>query len=281
MTIRNTFQYFTQNLSAIYGESEARSIAQIVLEDAFGVRNFLSEEIFLENEKLSQIQEKLLNFEPVQYVLGEADFFGLKFKVTPNVLIPRPETEELVDLVLKKISKMNFAHSIALLDIGTGSGCIAVTIASKNKKINVRAIDISERALDVAKENARRHEAAVQFSVLDILDENKWSQLPDFQIIVSNPPYIPQAEKMLMEANVLDFEPHLALFVADENPLIFYKKIIQFAEKKLTQGGFLFFECNEHNAQQVAQVINNQFFTNIIIHQDISGKNRMLEATRL
>ena len=281
MTIRNTFQYFTQNLSAIYGESEARSIAQIVLEDAFGVRNFLSEEIFLENEKLSQIQEKLLNFEPVQYVLGEADFFGLKFKVTPNVLIPRPETEELVDLVLKKISKMNFAHSIALLDIGTGSGCIAVTIASKNKKINVRAIDISERALDVAKENARRHEAAVQFSVLDILDENKWSQLPDFQIIVSNPPYIPQAEKMLMEANVLDFEPHLALFVADENPLIFYKKIIQFAEKKLTQGGFLFFECNEHNAQQVAQVIDNHFFTNIIIHQDISGKNRMLEATRL
>ncbi len=281
MTIRNTFRYFTQNLSAIYGESEARSIAQIVLEDAFGVRNFLSEEIFLENEKLSQIQEKLLNFEPVQYVLGEADFFGLKFKVTPNVLIPRPETEELVDLVLKKISKMNFAHSIALLDIGTGSGCIAVTIASKNKKISVRAIDISERALDVAKENARRHEAAVQFSVLDILDENKWSQLPDFQIIVSNPPYIPQAEKMLMEANVLDFEPHLALFVADENPLIFYKKIIQFAEKKLTQGGFLFFECNEHNAQQVAQVIDNQLFTNIIIHQDISDKNRMLEATRL
>ena len=281
MTIRNTFQYFTQELSAIYDESEARSIAQIVLEDAFGVRDFLSEEIFLKNEKLSQIQEKLLNFEPVQYVLGEADFFGLKFKVTPNVLIPRPETEELVDLVLKKISKMNFAHSIALLDIGTGSGCIAVTIASKNKKISVHAIDVSERALDVAKENARRQKASVQFSLLDILDENKWSQLPDFQVVVSNPPYIPQAEKTLMAANVLDFEPHLALFVADENPLIFYKKITQFAEKKLTQGGFLFFECNEHSAQQVAQIIDNQFFTNIIIHQDISGKNRMLEATRL
>lgn len=274
MTIETSFRQFTKALSTIYPEREATNIAKIVFEDAFKIYSFQSVKNFLFQKELKQIESRLLKNEPVQYVLGEADFYGLKFKVNPNVLIPRPETEELVYWVLgNKLQK-----EARILDIGTGSGCIPITLKKKLPFANISAIDVSQSALEIAKINALKNEVEINFSLVDILNKKDWTTLPQFDIIISNPPYIPHQEKVVMPKNVLDFEPTLALFVENDNPLLFYETIGLFAQKHLTENGLLFFECNEFNAPKVVNLLKKQGYQTVDLEKDMEGKERMIRA---
>lgn len=318
MTIQDAISDLRDALTPLYGTGETRSIIRYVFEDFFNVKahNSSQEEIF-KNFLLPdyfKLKERLLAGEPAQYVVGFAWFYGLKFKVNNTVLIPRPETEELVEWVLQSMdngqrivdngqgtmdsgqvtrdnelqttpqfithnSKL-ITHN-SLLDIGTGSGCIPVTLKVKNPNLEITAVDISESALITASRNAYRHNVLIDFKRIDILNEKDWLQLPHFQVIVSNPPYIPHFEKTVMHDNVLKHEPHLALFVENENPLIFYEKITDFAQKHLnTEGGYLFFECNEFNATEVVAMLKLKGFKDIELRKDMSGKDRMVRASR-
>ena len=276
MTFRDAFQQTIQNLTPIYGETEAKSMSRILFEDAFKVYDFTSSSLFSAAQitELERTTQLLLQHQPLQYILGEADFYGLKFNVNSNVLIPRPETEELVYLILKTLKKTAIPQP-KVLDIGTGSGCIPVTLAKENKHLEVHALDVSTGALEVAKSNAKKNEVSVQFYEKNILDRATWADLPKFDIIVSNPPYIPHSERNLMPQNVLEFEPDLALFVENEEPLIFYETIADFALEKLNSSGYLFFECNEYNAPKVAEMLISKDFQNVELHEDMQGKARM------
>lgn len=241
MTTQQALQHIRQTLLPVYGEGESASIANIVLEDAFGFNSSQQYEnqplTTLQADQLVGILARLLAHEPVQYVVGKAYFFGLFFKVTPAVLIPRQETEELVAWVLECTKQQPTAR---LLDIGTGSGCIPVAIQKKQPAHEVHALDVSADALDIARENAAANHAAVHFHHLDILDETQWQRLPMFDLIVSNPPYIADQERALMPKNVLEHEPYLALFSGSNDPLRFYKGISRFAQQYLHTGGQLF-----------------------------------------
>ncbi len=300
MTISNAIQDLVQNLTPQYGEGEARSIACLVFEDYFNLK-LMSEndemlfQSFLK-EDFETIKAQILRGVPVQYVLGFAWFYGLKFKVNNSVLIPRPETEELVEWVLETINALkNRDNPLKIIDIGTGSGCIPITLKIKNPSLEVSAVDISESALITASRNAARHNALIDFKRIDILNENDWIPLMQnimarnalishFDIIISNPPYIPHAEKALMKDNVLSHEPHLALFVEDDNPLVFYEKIADFAIKNadfntnLKVKPLLFFECNEFNAHEVVAMLHKKGFENVELKKDMSGKDRMIKA---
>lgn len=228
---------------------------------------------------LSKIQARLLAHEPLQYVLGEADFYGLKFKVNPHVLIPRPETEELVQWIKNDIADIApKGEGKQLLDIGTGSGCIALTLQSKLPDLNVTALDVSDLALSVVSENASRLGLKVNLICTDILNTKSTESLPVYDYMVSNPPYIPIKDKADMHENVLNHEPHLALFVEDTDHLLFYRHIAIFAQKHLRTGGALYFEIHEKYANDVQQLLINYDFKNIIIKKDISGKERMVRA---
>ncbi|MBL7805591.1 MAG: peptide chain release factor N(5)-glutamine methyltransferase [Saprospiraceae bacterium] len=273
----NIFDQLVIDLTPQYGLGEARSIARIVFEDAFGLRNgpyHLSDQVA--EQQFIAIRQRLLSGEPVQYVLGEADFFGFKFKVSPDVLIPRQETEELVAWAIEWIKNT----PARVLDIGTGSGCIAITIAKKCQNAAVFAIDKSESALYIARENAENLSVSVNFSQQDILNENTWSDLPAFDFILSNPPYIPRQEAKLMPRHVLKHEPHLALFVDDGDPLLFYRAIARFARLKLHPGGRLMFECNEFNARQVYELLVEEGFSEVELRKDLSGADRMVNGIR-
>lgn len=273
-TIRQAHQQFIQQLTPFQGEREATSIARIVFEDAFRLFEYQSEQPFLAIDKLQAIQKRLVNNEPVQYILGQADFYGLKFKVTPDVLIPRPETEELVYWVLESIQKSN----LKLVDIGTGSGCIPITLKKKLPNAEILGLDISQAALKIAQENAVLNQVNVSFQAVDILKAEKWQALPYFDVIISNPPYIPYEEIGLMPKQVTDFEPNLALFVDNKAPLIFYQKIAQFAQQKLTPNGQLFFECNEFNAKEVVLILEQLGFSKVELAKDMEGKERMVRG---
>jgi release factor glutamine methyltransferase len=281
MTIQEA-RYDLQNaLTPQYGEGEAASMCRYVFDDFFALKtNDVSQESIFQNFLLDDylsLKKRLLEGEPVQYVVGFAWFYGLKFKVNPSVLIPRPETEELIYWILETIKKESLSP-VSILDIGTGSGCIPVTLKVKNNNLNVSSVDVSESALITASRNAFRNNVDIDFKCLNILDETQQIQLGQFDIIVSNPPYIPQKEKILMHKNVLDFEPHLALFVENDNALIFYESIADFAQKHLNTEGYLFFECNEYNAQDVKSMLKKRQFRDIVLTQDMSGKDRMIRA---
>lgn len=281
MKIVNAFQNFVEKLSHIYDAGEARSIARIVFEDAFQVRNVESQRAFPAEQEayLQNITSRLLRHEPVQYLLGEADFYGLKFNVDPHVLIPRQETEELVHWMMETI-KANERRDYAILDIGTGSGCIPIALKKHVPESTVFAMDISTAALTIAKANAERNNTRITFIHADILDQNACSDLEKFDVIVSNPPYIPQRERSLMPAHVLAHEPELALFVTDENPLLFYDTIADFAQSHLEPGGWLFFECNEYNARQVVELLQIKGLLHVILQHDLNGKERMIRCKR-
>jgi release factor glutamine methyltransferase len=261
-----------------HGLREALSMARIVFEDVFGVTNFEREDVLSRTDikQLEEILRRLSDNEPVQYILKEADFFGLKFKVEPAVLIPRPETEELVYAVLEQAKLDSISQSLKVLDIGTGSGCIPITLAFKQPSLEIHATDISGEALTVAKENAKKHKVSVQFFENDILDEELWEDFEYYHYIISNPPYIPYAEEHLMPLNVKGFEPHRALFVPNEKPLLFYETITRFAKMRLNKGGKLFFETNEYNARRVVDILEKNGFVKIELRQDLSGKDRMV-----
>jgi release factor glutamine methyltransferase len=259
---------------------EANAIARIVFEDAFKLYDFLSEREFsVENQKrLKEIQSRLLKNEPVQYIFGEADFYGYKFEVNKHVLIPRQDTEELVFYVKNTIRSFVKKDAVTLLDIGTGSGCIPITLKKLFPEMEVHALDVNEDALEIAKKNAAKLETDIVFYQKNILEKEECEELPNFDIIVSNPPYIPFREAHHMPENVKQFEPHLALFIDDENPLIFYEMIADFAKQKLNIDGYLFFETNEFNAKEVLSMLYNKAFTSVVLEQDMEGKDRMIRA---
>ena len=277
-----TMQHFLKKLNTslanMYSEAEIHVIANLLLENITGftrLQLLTNKELKLndeQNELANQYLERLKNHEPIQYILGETEFQGLKFKVNSSVLIPRPETEELVEWVRKPPNPLKGG----ILDIGTGSGCIAISLKKKFPSANVSAMDISPDALMVAKANAALNDADVEFIQDDILNpattDRKWD------VIVSNPPYIPVSEHSEMDKNVTEFEPHLALFVQDNDPLIFYRKIAEFAITHLSPGGKLFFETHKDLAQECKQLLESYGFTNLVIRKDMSGNERMVQA---
>jgi release factor glutamine methyltransferase len=293
------FNQISSEIAAVYEENEAKSIVFLLLEHFL---NLSKTEILLD-KKIEQafdfqdIINRLKAQEPVQYIIGETEFYGRKFKVTPDTLIPRPETEELVQLVLKEApsapeggtfdmklySKSHLtvppsgAEGAIILDIGTGSGCIAISLACEIPNAQVYAYDISEKALKVAQENAVRNNASVIFEKIDILNIAPSSH-PPYSVIVSNPPYVMNAEKSEMEQNVLDYEPHLALFVEDSDPLIFYKAIVVFASKNLIDKGLCVVEINQALGLETAELFWNQGFHSVEVVKDMFGKDRMVKA---
>lgn len=269
-------QALAEALVPLYGEREAASVASIVLEDAFGHKRQSAERPFsaAEQQAAQDISHRLLAGEPVQYVLGEADFYGLRFMVSPAVLIPRAETEELVALCLAQLPA---PAPQRIIDIGTGSGCIPVALQRQRPHWEIHALDVSASALAVARANALRHGAAIEFHEADILEAEHWPALGQFTAIVSNPPYIPPQEAALMPAWVTAHEPHLALFVPAEDPLLFYRRILAFAQSALLPGGHVFFEVNEFNATAVLELVQSTTgFAWAAIEQDMSGRQRMV-----
>ena len=273
--VSNILPYFKQELLAVSQEREIISWAYIVIEFLLG-HNRSDCIIHSEKEISNQISDQIKSIvgelktqKPLQYILGETEFYGLKFKVNKHTLIPRSETEELVEWILKE----EFSSA---LDIGTGSGCIAITLA-KNTNAKITAIDISKEAIDVAKENTKNHKVEIDFMLQDILQAETLSKV---DLIVSNPPYILNSEKEKMESNVLDFEPDLALFISDNNPLLFYKKIGVLAKKSLNCGGKLYFEINEKYGAEILEMLSKIGFVDIALKKDINDKDRMVKATK-
>ena len=281
MTLNEARTVLTKELKNVYETDESRNIIELVIEHitnmsrAEQVKNKIPYLTCTQLEDLDAITERLKKNEPVQYVLGEAWFAGMKFKVNKNVLIPRPETEEVVDWIVREAVSYEL-RAISILDIGTGSGCIPITIKKKLSEANVTAIDVCSEALFTATENAVALNAEVNFVLLDFLDEEKWKELAQYDIIVSNPPYVKQSEINTMHERVKEFEPHLALFVPDENALLFYKKLSDFAVKHLNPGGSLFVEINEALGEQVVSLFRG--FANIELRKDMQGKDRMIKA---
>ncbi len=282
-TIKDVFLSFQQGLNEVYDSRETESIALLVLEEITGIsraklKAFPEEDIMGEaSEKIQSILEELKTGKPVQYILGSTEFYGLNFLVNPATLIPRPETEELVEWVLDSFkSKAESQKPVFILDIGTGSGCIAITLKKKLPNALVTAIDISAEALHTAKQNAIINEVEVNFVQDDIL--NTKLSAKKFDIIISNPPYVTLDDKMLMHQNVTGFEPHSALFVPEHDPLIFYKAIADFAAERLNNNGLLFFEINESFGKETVELLNNKQFNSILLRKDMTGRDRMIRA---
>lgn len=280
-----TYDEFVIALQSLFDPREAQSIARIVFEDCFLLQRSQFPQTILNNTQSGRLQSifsALQRQEPLQYILGQADFYGLKFKVDSRVLIPRPETEELVEWVLDTIKPPSFSTSARILDIGTGSGCIPITLAKKLPQAEVWGLDVSPAALTLAQENAQLNQVQVHWLEVDILQEALWGQHfsnnPTFDVIISNPPYIPEREEVLMPVQVTQYEPHLALFVSDDDPLIFYRQIARFAKQYLRRNGYLFFECNEYNASEVATMLSEMAWKEIVLQKDLSGKERMIRA---
>lgn len=269
-------------LAARYGEREAKAMVRVIFEEVMGWKPIdlvLRSDYLLtahSAERIWSITERVAAGEPIQQVVGWADFYGLRFKVTRDTLIPRPETAELVDIIVKEASGRN---DLDILDCGTGSGCIAITLARALPFPNVEGIDLSERALKIAAENAKELKTPVKFSLRDMLS----LAVPDkpcYDIIVSNPPYIAESEAAAMEKNVLDHEPRIALFVPDDNPLIYYTAIGSYAHGALRPGGKLYFEINPMFARRLVQEIRGMGFTDVITERDDRGNTRFLIASR-
>ena len=280
-----TYQELWRPLTAVYDQREAQSVARMVLEMRFGLTlaDVLCGQMPDECD-LRPIQQRLLAGEPVQYVIGEAEFGGRRFRVAPGVLIPRPETYELCLWVSNRGERREERGEKGerILDIGTGSGCIACTLAAELPEAEVTAWDISEEALAIARENARRTHVHVLFEQADILDPRLIAASPQnrYQVIVSNPPYICQKEQATMERHVLDHEPHLALFVPDDDPLLFYRAIARYASLSLTPGGSLYFEINPLYATELSALLSAMSYHDIALKNDQFGKPRMIKATR-
>lgn len=278
MTTKEAFLNLLGVLEGLYDPPEAQSIARIVFEDAFGIFRPSDTVPFNAEMELKHIITRLKTKEPVQYILGTADFYGLKFKVNRNVLIPRLETEELVYWALDLIKTEGLPEDCRILDIGTGSGCIAISIKKQMPKAFVTGLDFSDSVLQVAKENAVLNKVEVYFTRTDILEEAQTGDLGKFEVILSNPPYIPYRELPMVPDVVKYFEPEKALFVSDKNPLVFYKAIADFGISHLTEDGLIFLELNEFNAQDVADVLQSKGYRQVILEKDINGKWRMLSA---
>ena len=243
---------------------------------AFQLNNELTPE---EQSSFYQAVDRLRNHEPIQYILGETEFFGMPIIVNKQVLIPRPETEELVSWIIDDVDK----KETTILDIGTGSGCIAISLAKKLNNAVVSAIDISNKAIEVAKKNALINNVNVEYSSVDVLNfedklvlQDKWKS--KFDIIVSNPPYVRMQEKKLMQLNVIDHEPDIALFVEDDDPLLFYRRISELSRQYLKHNGTLYLEINEYLGVEMEKMLNEAGFKHVELKKDMFGKNRMIKC---
>jgi release factor glutamine methyltransferase len=269
MTLTTFKLFFTEALSEVYPKTEIDSFFFILMEEKLNLKRIdtvLKPNFLIPERKLTDLKNilvKLQKEEPIQYILGNTEFYGLPFFVDNNTLIPRSETEELVAWVLEEAANFqsNKQIKLSILDIGTGTGCIPISIAKNLPKAKISAIDISSEALIVAKQNALLNKVEVDFIELDILKTKKIPQ--EFDIIVSNPPYVRELEKAEIKNNVLKNEPHLALFVTNEDPLIFYNKIADFAKKQLSKNGLLFFEINQYLGKETSALLHKKGFTNI------------------
>ena len=274
---------FSTSLMEIYPKEEVQSFFSLLskeylnfsrLDTALQPNFEVSEEIL---KKYFHSIDRLICYEPIQYILGKTDFFGSTFILDRNVLIPRPETEELVSWIIDDILRINNGSGIfKILDIGTGSGCIAISLAKHLTCVEVDAMDVSEKALRIAQLNAKRNNSQVEFQFNDILKCGTLSK--KYDVIVSNPPYVTFSEKDKMKPNVLAFEPETALFVPKEDPLIFYRKIAQLGQSNLNRGGSIYFELNEYLSSELILLLKKEGFPNTILRKDIYGKNRMIKC---
>lgn len=283
--MRSFYNQLNQSLSDIYSSSEIRIFGNLILNKITGlplVKILAERDLTLspdQIEEVNQIIARLKKYEPIHYILGEMEFYGLKFKVNPDVLIPRPETEELVEWVshdLKFTVSDAEAKNVSVLDIGTGCGCIPIALKKHHPEIFIAAMDISEEALAVAKENGAMHQTEVDFFQDDILNPKDNNTIWD--VIVSNPPYIPLAEKADIDKQVKDYEPYVALFTPTEKSLMYYESIVSYALSHLMPNGKIYFETHKSFARDVAVLLGNKGFKDVIIRTDISGNERMVRA---
>nr|WP_299365855.1 peptide chain release factor N(5)-glutamine methyltransferase [Winogradskyella sp.] len=279
---------FHRELDIIYGKAEVERFFFLSCEHYLNISRIqltLEPELTFttsETDIFFKTLEDLKRQKPIQYILGETEFYGLIFKVNSNVLIPRPETEELVDWIIKSHSDIKNKR-LKILDIGTGSGCIAISLAKHLPNVEVSALDISKEAIEVARHNADINNVDVAFIEADILNKSNWDlsfDILEFDIIVSNPPYVRQLEKAEMKPNVLDNEPDLALFVPNENPLMYYEAIMNFTVNNLKPQGHLYFEINQYLGNDTEQLLIDANFQNVELRKDLNGNDRMLKALR-
>ncbi|MEZ2335457.1 peptide chain release factor N(5)-glutamine methyltransferase [Mucilaginibacter sp. RCC_168] len=291
ITIKDVFKDYKQ-LNNIYDSMETEAITLLVISEISklskaSVKAFPERELSAEqSEELKTILTRLQTGEPIQYILGETEFYGLPFKVNPSVLIPRSETEELVEWILETCGG-HFAENSnqfdgAILDIGTGSGCIAISLKKNLPNADISAVDISETALQTARVNTALNKVEINFMNSDILDwQAQITKFKMYNLIVSNPPYVTLHDKQQMHINVTDHEPHSALFVPEDDPLLFYHTIADFALAQLPANGLLFFEINENYGSQTVEMLRKKGFVDIILKQDMSGRDRMIKAAAM
>ncbi|MBR3892511.1 MAG: peptide chain release factor N(5)-glutamine methyltransferase [Alistipes sp.] len=274
-TRREIFRALTEAGAELYGEAEARQIAEMVLESRGVSRNMLlvepNEE--LQFPDLDSVINDVRAWRPVQYIIGTAEFAGMDFEVSDAVLIPRPETEELVDWIASEVG-----DSASILDVGTGSGCIAIALSRAVRSSSVWALDISADALAVARRNGAKYAPDVRFVEGDALSDFSALFAEEFDVVVSNPPYIPDSDSRLMRRNVTDYEPHTALFVPDNDPLLFYRSIARTALKMLKAEGKLYFEIYESLADEMQRMLHDEGYEEIVVREDFRGKPRMICA---
>ena len=284
MILKEFKLFFSEALSAIYPKTEIESFFFILMEEILELQRIdtvLKPHFLITEEKiidLKNILKRLLKEEPIQYILGNTEFYGLPFLVNKNTLIPRSETEELVAWVLAETNLLvtNKQKEISILDIGTGTGCIPISLAKNLSAVHISAIDISLEALTIAKQNALLNNVTINFIAADILKTKVLTQ--QYDIIVSNPPYVRELEKVEIKNNVLENEPHLALFVANDNPLIFYSKIADLAKQHLSKTGILFFEINQYLGKETLIMLQEKGFKNIQLKKDFLGNDRMIKC---
>lgn len=281
MILKSLRTYFNNALLGYYPDTEIESFFNLLSEHILKMKRIdISQNLYVvvsgkKYDKFQAAIDKLKSYEPIQYILGDTEFYGLVFKVNSSVLIPRPETEELVAWIINDCKNK---QEISILDIGTGSGCIAISLAKNLPNAKVFALDVSENALKLAKQNAIKNDVEVEFIEADILDCDLGNM--QFDVIVSNPPYVRELEKEAMSANVLNHEPHLALFVKDEDALLFYRKITEISESILKPDGQLYFEINESLGESTKQLLDNSNYKNIELKKDIFKKDRMIKAVK-
>ena len=298
MTLKNFRTYFTDTLKEIYPKTEIDTFFFLLIEEKLNLRrvdSVMQPDFLIADAILSELKiiiRRLQEEEPIQYILGNTDFYGLPFKVNKNTLIPRPETEELVEWITKEvtelqsnkvakldidvISTINKEKTLSILDIGTGTGCIPISLAKNLSDVEISAIDISSKALEIARQNATLNKVDVSFLEMDILETRELPQ--QYNLIVSNPPYVRELEKVEISNNVLENEPHLALFVKDDNPLIFYSKIADLAKSNLKKDGLLFFEINQYLGKETVEMLKQKGFNMVELKKDLFGNDRMVKA---
>lgn len=278
MTIKQLQRIFTSELSILYPQTEIDAFFYNLCDAYLNLKRVdiaLNPDELVNDERFHSALNDLVAQKPIQYIIGKTEFYGLEFSVNENVLIPRPETEELVNWIIEDSTKK---ESFNILDIGTGSGCIAIALAKNLSSAKISALDISKKALEIAKKNALNNNVAITFIEDDILTVKTKKSSFKYDVIVSNPPYVRELEKEQMQNNVLDNEPHLALFVSDDNPLLFYDAIANFAKLNLTKNGVLYFEINQYLGDKTVELLTNKGFKNIELKKDIFGVDRMLKA---